>query len=1104
MSPPTDTGHREENELPPGDTARLFNLAGHLSNIFVESKLTLLLIIGVALIGYLGFEFTPREENPQIIVPAAEVRVNATGLSTEEVEHLVLSPLESAIKGISGIKHYYGTARNGAASVAVEFEVGEDEENALVRLYDQILRKKIELPAGVGEPTIIKVDPDDVPIFVVTLTSTTLSADTLRPLAQRLEERLRGEKGVGATTVVGGRPKEIHVALNPSNLAAYGSSLPQIQEAIASANRTTPLATRVVEGRLETLKLQSALDTAEDVRNVVIGTAGKRVIRLQDVADIYEGPPESRWEITRFSYGPADPRFAKNQGEEMAAVHVAVSKLPGVNAVTLNKTLRDRIDLFSSEFIPNDVNVIITRDDGLKADNAVSTLVLHFYIAVGAVTLILLFFLGRYAALIVIIAIPLVFAIVLGADFVAGPTLNRITFYALIMALGMLVDDAIVVVENIHRHFCRLPEDASRESRSHSAVLATNEIGNPTTLATLTVVVVFLSLIMVTGMLGQYFNPVTFNVPVAMIASLIIAYTVTPWAARRWLPTGHHDAKSGMGWLRRTYRAYGHILLTSRKERLKLLLILIVLLIASSLQPAWQFLRPAGISGPTPLLGVPLGFLPKDNKNTFLVHIHLPDTTPLEKTDQAAREVEELLRGIPHVRDLQAFIGIPSVVDFNGQLKGSSANVGPQFAEIRVNLVDKSERTASSIGIVKDLRPQLSEIASRYPGGVFQLVEDPPGPPVRATVLAELYGTDLDVLRASEETIAEAFRQTHDMAEVWTSSIDPLPEHQLTVNRDKAALSGVSVADVEAALQAYVSGVVLDHVYRPDDRNPIPIRLYVPREQRINPDALHRVSIKTPDGKSIPLSELTTVRIGKSEVPILHKNGERVVYVGGELADSAPVYAVVELDKQLDGMDLGGGEKLVTANLRFQGVRANTLEGSQLLWGGEIRLTLDAFRDMGLALGAAVIAVLMLLVGYYRSFGLPLIAMSSIPLALIGVFPAHWLFGQTFSAASMIGVIALVGLVVRNSLLIIDFIQDNLSEGKAPEDAALEAGEVRLRPIMFTTLAIVLGTSVLVPDPVFGGMALSLIFGSITSAVMTLYVVPILMVRRENRRMRNI
>lgn len=1070
------------------------NLPGRLAQTFVESPLVILMIVGLVLYGAIGLMSTPREENPQIIVPAAEVRVAWPGATPAEVEQSLLRPLETLLGAIDGVKHTYGTASAGLAVVQVEFEVGEDKDDALVRIYDHVLRNRQLFPAAAGEPQIRNIDVDDVPVFTLVLASDRYSDYELHRMAERVLERLRNLPNVGVNYIVGGRQRELRIEVAPERLHAFGLSVNQIAESVRQANRSGPLGMQVIDGENQQIRFAGKLHSAEQLADLVVGTHGSRTIHLRDVARIIDGPPAEQSHYSRFAFGIADPRYSDTQNKEMAAVTFAIAKRPGVNAVPFTESLRDRLDLIRDDLLPPDVLTVVTRDDGRKADQTVSNLVEHIFIAVASVTVVLLLFLGWRAALVVVLVIPLVIFTVMGSDLVAGPTLNRITLYTLILALGMLVDDAIVVIENAHRHYHRLPVDASREQRASAVVRATHEIGNPTTLATWTIVLVFLSLILVTGMLGQYFRPMTFNLPVAMLASLFIAYTITPWMIRRWLPCGgnHQEAGDTRDGLQRIYHKLFDPLLESPRKRHLFYLFIVVLLLLSLLQPAWQFIRPQGVSGAVSWGGVPLAFLPKDDKNTFLVSLHMPEATPLETTDRIVREMEAVLAKQLEIENYQAYVGVPSVIDFNGQLRGSASRVGPQYAEIRVNLTNKHERDISSIEIVQQLRPSLQAIIRRTPEAVVQLVEDPPGPPVRATVLAELYGADREQLARLAKAVEQQFKSTYDMAEAFTSVPTNVREHRLSVDREKAALSGVDAAQVQTVLKQILQGEILDYARLSDERQPLPIRLKVPRERRVEPDQLARITINNRNGRAIPLSELVRIEPTIHAHPILHKDTERVEYVGGELTDSAPVYAVLDLDKRIDGKALMDGLALHTSNLGFNAVRPDTLSGYQLLWEGELRLTLDAFRDMGGALILALIAIYLLLVGYYQSFRVPLLAMVSIPLAMIGVFPGHWLLGVTFSAASMIGVIALAGVVVRNSLLIIDFTRTYRAHGHSIEEAVREAGALRLRPILLTTLAIVVGTAIIIPDAVLGGLAISLIFGSVSSALFTVFVIPLL------------
>jgi len=1080
--------------------SKTFNIAGFLSGHFIESKLILALIPAILLFGVIGLILTPREENPQIIVPAAEVTIPMPGRTPLEVEHLLLTPLENHLNSMQGVKHTYGLASEGFAKIQVEFDVGEDKTDAFVRLYDQVLRYRAELPPQAGEPHVRLIDVDDVPFMVITLASADYDRYQLGRMAERMVEHLRSLDGVGASEVIGDLADEIRIEINPTRLQSLELDLNQLRAHIQAADLDVSLGQQTYRKENHHLRVSHKLESIEQLKQLVVTTDQQHVLHLQDVATIVDVPDQEHENFSRFNFGHADSRYPSTFGQEMAAVHITIAKRAGVNAVPLAEKVLQRIEIMQKDWLPQAIHVVTTRDDGQKADDSVNTLIEHLFIAIAVVSLVLLLFLGWRAAAIVMFTIPLVFALVIGADLLAGPTLNRVTLYALILALGMLVDDAIVVIENIHRHNQLLPADTSQNEYSRTIVAATAEIGNPTTLATFTIVTVFLSLLMVSGMLGEYFYPVAFNVPIAMIGSLLIAYMVTPWAARRFLPVTHKTHQEN--WIQQSYRFIFIRLYRHYPLRALFFTSILIALILSFLQPAWQFIRPQGVAGAVSTLGVPLAFLPKDNKNTFLVTLHLPDNTPLEETDRLVRQVEGIILENTHIRNIQTFVGIPSVIDFNGQLRGSAARVGSQYAEIRVNLTHKSNRDITSIKIVKQLRKQLASIIQQHPDTTIQLVEDPPGPPVAATVLAEIYGQDNEQREALASKVKNEFKQTWDMAEVWSSVPSPQSEVHFKIDQEKTRLAGLNVQQVAAALKLFLQGGVVNHLHQSDTRNPIPIRLQIPHDKRITPKMLTQTFVKNSQGESVPLSTLIRVISGKKPKPILHQDSERVTYIGGELAGSAPVYAVLDLDKKLDQLSLGEQGKLTTANLGFIPATPDTLQGYRLHWGGEIRLTLDAFRDMGLALGLSLLVIYFLLVAYYQSFGLPIMVMVSIPLGMVGVFPAHWALGQDFTAASMIGVIALAGVVVRNSLLIVDFIREREAQGMTIEKAASDAGALRLIPIMLTTLAIAFGTLIMVPDPVFGGLAISLIFGAVSSAMLTVFVVPLLYVKKESKKYR--
>jgi multidrug efflux pump subunit AcrB len=1069
------------------------NSAGRLANLFATSRLTVLFMLACTLLGLLAVTLTPREENPQIIVPGAQVRVFLPGASAAEVEQLVIRPLEDIVKQIPGVDHTFATAMNSAGMLAVQFEVGQDKEKSLVKLYDRILGQRDRLPADAGAPLIVSVDVDDVPIVTVTLASQTYDDYALKRLADRLLDGLRSLESVSASYVKGGRDREVRVELEPDRLQSFAVTLDQVRGVLAAANVSAPVGSVVQQGQNQSVFLDGFLNSADDLKRVMVGNHAGRPIYLGDVATLVDGPPDERTRLSRFAFGPADPRFGKGLDAEIPAVTLAVAKKPGTNAVVVADEVLARIERMQQQFIPAGVELVVTRNDGQKADDAVNVLIEHLGIAVFSVFLVMVFFLGLKEALIVGVTVPLILGLTLGVNYLFGPTINRVTLFALILSLGLLVDAAIVVIENIHRHYARL----GQRNKRAVTVQATNEIGSPTNLATIAVMLVFVSLVpMLTGMPGQYFYPVGFTVPLAMAVSLLVAYTVVPWAANRWLKPGEghdledHDPKDR---LHRVYHAVMTPLIHRPGLRRGVLLGMVAAIVLSLLQPAWQFVRPAGVSGAQSWLGVEMAMLPKDNKNTFNISLDMPAPTPLETTDRAVREIGAVLRENALILNYQSWIGEAGVIDFNGLLRGTGGKAGPQVAELRVNLIDKTERSTTSIEIVRELRQRLLAIQSRYPGSVIQLVEDSPGPPVRAMVMAEIYGPELGPLRAVGKQVEAAFRQTYDMVEVNDSEPDDVHEHRLVVDRQKAALSGVTTGEAAIALRRLLDGETLGRVHIAGEKNAVPIRLQIPRRHQIDPALLARVYLVNRQGKPVPLSELVRRVPALADRPIQHKDGERVVYVGGELVRTAPVYAVLDLDRRLDGLPLPGGERLATGNLRFNPVMPDTIDGYRLLWDGEIRMTLDSYRDMLGALGLALTLVYLVLVAYYQSFAIPLVAMAAIPLGLAGIFPGHWLMGQSFTATSMIGVIALAGVVVRNSLLIIDFVLDYRRQGLDLREAILEAGAVRLRPILLTALAIMLGSAVMLTDPVFGGLAISLIFGTLVSTVLTLIVVPLLL-----------
>ena len=1078
-------------------TPTKLNLAGRLAQSFVTSRLTAILIVGMLLLGVFAIVQTPREENPQILVPGAMVTVTLPGASAQEVERLVVTPLEALLSQMTGVDHTAGSAQDSLGMVQVQFEVGQPKEEALVRIYDRIIASQSVLPSDAGTPIVTSVDADDVPIVTVTLASAQYDDYALKRIVDRMAERLQSVKNVSVISLKGGRDREIGIAFDPARLQAFGITISQAYSAVQASNLSAPLGSTVRDGHVEDIALSAQFTSADDIKNQILATSGGRPIYVGDVATVTDGPPSEISKFSRFSFNPADKRFA-TAPNDMAAVTVAIAKARGSNAVKVADAVIERVERIRASFVPDGVDVIVTRNDGQKADEAVNLLLEHLLIALGTVALVLLVFLGWREALIVTITVPLIFSITLLADYLLGITINRVTLFGLILSLGLLVDAAIVVIENIHRHYAT---PNAKLAKDEITVLATNEIGNATNLATLAIMLVFLSLLTVSGMAGDFFYPVAVTVPVAMAASIFVAYTVTPWGANRWLhrhkttddvDAGNAEKKTQKaGLLERSYLRLITPLLSRRSWQIGLLALIVVAFIGSGMQGAWQFVRPSGVGGPVAWFGVPIGFLPKDNKNTFNVVFWMPEDSPVEETDRLVRDVGHLLAQDKNVLNYQSWVGQAGIADFNGLFQGTTARVGNSVAEIRVNLVDKNDRDTSSIEIVRTLRPKIDKLRENYPGARVSLVEDPPGIPVRATVLAELYGPDSEGLRALSEKVLKEFEATYDVVDLTDTEPVDVSENRIVPDKEKAALSGVSVYQIYQVLDLVYGGTEPGRVHLEGETNPVAVRAFVPRRYDVDPTRLDGLFVGNAYGDPVPLAELVRVVPANANRVIQHRDNEKVTFVGGELSDSVPMYAVLDLQKRLDGMIAPDGRPLRIGNLGVNSEEPDVIDGYQLLWGGEMRLTIDIYRDMGIALGGALLFVYLLLVAYYRSFQIPLIAMSAVPLGLIGIFPGHWLLGADFSATSMVGIIALAGVVVRNSLLIIDFIRDNQKAGMPLDVAVRQAGAIRLRPILLTMLAIIFGSAIMVSDPVFGGLAISLIFGTLVSTTLAVFVVPI-------------
>ena len=1077
------------------DNNQPMNIAGKLAKTFLTSKITAMIMLAITLVGLVAVMVTPREYNPQIVVPAANIIVAKPGATADEVENTIVKPLEAIMNAQAGVKHTFGYAVNDYGVVTVQFDVGQDQEKSLVKLYNQLMQNMDRMPSGAMQPMVKPINVDDVPIMTLTLSSTGQSDYELRYVAQHVLEQLRNIPGVSFTEIVGGRPRAVNIYIDAQKLAASGLSLDQVDRMLGATNMSMPAGELVNNNKEIPLRFNGFLKNSHDVGDIVLGAPKGRPVFLKSVARIEDGPAEVD-ASSHFAFGPA-AKSAPYQGDA-PAVTIAIAKKAGTNAVVVANAVLAKLNTLKHEAIPEGVHVTVTRDDGAKANDAVNTLVEHLGIAIASVVVVLLFFLGWREAAIVTLTVPLILFVVLTVGLIAGQTMNRITLFALILSLGLLVDAAIVVVENIHRHL----HHGGAANFKEALILATNEIGNPTNVATIAVILAFIPMAFVTGMMGPFMQPIPFNVPVAMIASLLIAYMVVPWAAYRMLKgkalaemqntmtLEERDAQP-KDVLHRTYVKVITPLLNDSKRRNKLFVIVVVMLVLAMLQPMWQFIRPSGMNGPLSMLGVELKMLPNDNTNTFLLEVDTPAGTALARTDEVARIVGDMLSHTPNVVNYQTFLGVTATVDFAALVRGDILKRGTNLAQIRVNLVDKHDRSESSHEIVSALNVALMSVRKRFPDTQIKLYETPPGPPVQSQVLAELYGPDYNKLREAATVVTEDFSNVYGIINADNSVTTAVDSYEIHVDAEKAALAGIAPAQVAKLVHDYVSGFSIGSLHVADAREPINLTVRLPRSERQSPSQVLSLPIVNAMGQQVPLSSIATMRNVVAAKPIYDRDQHQVVMVGGELLRSSPVYAVLALDKMLDNKSVAG-EIFTTGNLGFNDAQPKDLTQYQVLWGGEMRLTLDVFRDLGSAFIVALVLIYLVLVGYYKSFVIPMIVMGAIPLTLVGVFPGHWMTNQAFTATSMIGVIALAGIVVRNSLLLIDFIIEHEAQGRSVKEAVIEAGAIRFRPILLTALAIILGSAIMVTDPVFGGLAVSLIFGTFASTALTLLVIPLL------------
>ncbi len=1063
------------------------SLTTKIVRVFTTSQLSILFLIISLLAGAVALILTPREEDPQIVVPVMDILIEYPGASSEEVEKLAVTPLEVLLKQIQGVEYVYSVSKPGAAVVTVRYFVGEDSNNSLIKTWDKILSNRDIIPPGVSHWKVMPVEIDNVPIVLMALSAQNNDYDSmaLRRVADELIVSLRSVRDVGKSWVVGGEQRRVSVYADPTRLTTHGVTLNEITQALTHANVNLQVGSFKRDNREIFLEAGPHFSSAAEVGSTIIKGVAGRPVYLRDVAHIEDGPADVN-HYTRIGFGPAVDHMptignstgSKPQaGQERQMVTIAVSKRKGSNAVNVAEAVIANAEKMHGTLIPKDILLSITRDYGETANHKVNELVKHLCFAIVIIVALLAFSLGLKEAFIVSIAVPMTLALTLLLDYITGYTINRVTLFALILSLGLLVDDPIVDVENIHRHY-----KLGKESPLGALLTAIDEVRPPTILATFSVIVSFLPMFFITGMMGPYMAPMAFNVPIAMIISLIVAFTITPWASYKLLRRDYHQQQSHETSLdlKQTtiYKAYRSVLAPLLKTSLRAKLFLLIVLIAFIGSVMLAVTR-----------AVPLKLLPFDNKNELQIMIDMPRGSTLEQTDEVARALGSYFATVNEVTDYQIYTGLASPMDFNGMVRQYYLRNGGHLGEVRINLLPKDSRVQQSHEIALRIRPDIERLGKRY-GANLKIVEIPPGPPVLSSLVAEIYGppeADIDRLVTVSKRIRADMENTEGVVDVDDFSEVSHDKVHFQLNREKAALFGVSVAQIAEMLRTAVAGQSVGIVHIDSERQPLEIILQLPRALRSSIPDLLVLRVKTEYGELIPLSEIGTATTLKADQPIYHKNLQRVNYVVAEMAGRSPVEAVFDLNDTLSERPLPEGFVA-----EFDGE-------------GEWKITVDVFRDLGLAFAAALVMIYVLLVGQTGSLTLPLVMMIAIPLTVIGIMPGFWLLNQLmatpiagypnpiyFTATAMIGMIALAGIVVRNSIILVDFIERiRVRTNIALTEALIEAGAIRLRPIFLTAGAAMFGAFVIILDPIFSGLAWSFIFGIFASTLFSLLVIPI-------------
>ena len=1055
--------------------------SGRIAEFFINSKLTILLMIALMIIGVYSSTLIPREEEPQIIVPMADVMVGYPGASPAEVENRVVKPLEKIISNIKGVEHVHSMAMNGRAMIIVQFYVGQDTERSYVKLYDELMKNKNIFPKGVYEPMVKTRSIDDVPMLGLTLWSEKYDDYQIRQISEEVTSEIKKIKDVSLTSVIGGRARQLKVILDKDKMAESNVDALGVMQMIQANNGSSQSGSFSSNDQEFLLTTGQFLASQEDVENLVVGTSQNMPVYLKQIAKVEDGAA-SPSNYVSFGYANNTEK-AKKFKDEYPASTISISKVKGADAMKISEQILEKVEQLKKTIIPNDVHVEVTRNYGETASHKVSELLMHLGVAILAVTVLVMLAMGWRGGLVVFFSVPLTFALTLFSYYMLGYTLNRITLFALVFVVGIVVDDSIIIAENMHRHF-----HMKKLPFKQAAIFAINEVGNPTILATFTVIAAILPMAFVSGMMGPYMSPMPIGASIAMMLSLFVALTITPYLGFHLLKVKdekEHKEEQGLetGWIYKFYKKIEQPLLDNSKRRWTMLGITVVLLMISVMAFFTKW--------------VAVKMLPFDNKNEVQVVIDMPEGTTLERTNAVAKEVAQYLKTVPEMVNYQSYVGSSAPITFNGLVRHYDLRGGSNMADIQVNLLHKEDRSEQSHDVAKKIRPEIQKIGKKY-GANIKIVEVPPGPPVLSTIVAEIYGPNYEDQLKVADQVQKILQNTDDVVDVDWMAEAPQTEFKLVADKEKSMLNGIAPAQIVGNVTYLLGEHPVSYLYDEKSNQPVNIVMKLSDADKTNLQDITSLKVKGQQGNMVPVADLVKVEKDSLAKTIYRKDQKRVAYVLADMAGGleSPAYAILGMEDKLKNIKLPTGYKLNELYMK----QPDDESDFTVKWDGEWQITLEVFRDLGAAFAVVIIIIYMLIVGWFQNFKTPMVMMVAIPLSLVGIVLGHWLLGAFFTATSFIGMIALAGVMVRNSVLLIDFIEIRLNEGIPIKQAIIDAGAVRTTPILLTTGAVVIGAIIILFDPIFQGLAISLVFGAIVSTLLTLIVVPLIYYMSEKKK----